>query len=662
MYHYKRSIERLLILINICLACDNNYAKYAGVVIASALANAASGDNLCFYILDGGIKNKNKEKLLELKSIKDCQIKFIEIDNNLFTDYMDVKTHAYISLPTFYRLKLPSLLPNVKRVIYFDCDFVINSSLKNLFNTNMEDYPIAGVKDINKKITKKNPNYVNAGMLVMDIDNMKKINAEKILLDWTKEHFDTIKLGDQEIINEALKGRIMPVEDEWNVQSSNFTNRSSFTKNPKAIHFVAKKKPWHYASFSYHRPLYFKYLQLTPWRMSEKELRHWTFDNQIASLFEYVKYRPLFLLRPRFYEALIKTYIYPLFDYKKPVIKSNTFIVWEPCSKSHSEVVPGFCKYLLDLGYHVSVIVNPQKYKEGLFSRFKNQNLTLNKMSRRQIKEFFKKDSLQEISGILVTTAGKLCDSIHYEQCYEIFNQNMDKSKLFLVEHESRHAVDAGSWMESLITLRKLDYKGAKSTVVNPHYFGEVKITPKNEKVTNFITIGAIQGKKKNNELIINSVKELHTKGIHNFKITVIGKGHLKKLPKEVQKYFDIKGRLPFDKMYEELEKADFMLTSYDKRNPMHIRYNTTGTSGNFQLVYGFLKPCIIVEEFAPINGLNKENAILYKEDENYTDALLAGINMTAKEYSEMQNKLKEYEQKLYKKSLENLKKLIKGE
>ena len=30
-----------------------------------------------------------------------------------------------------------------------------------------------------------------------------------------------------------------------------------------------------------------------------------------------------------------------------PIIKENTFIVWEPCSKSHSEVVPGFCKYLL---------------------------------------------------------------------------------------------------------------------------------------------------------------------------------------------------------------------------------------------------------------------------------------------------------------------------
>ena len=209
--------------------------------------------------------------------------------------------------------------------------------------------------------------------------------------------------------------------------------------------------------------------------------------------------------------------------------------------------------------------------------------------------------------------------------------------------------------------MRKLNYKGAKSVVVNPHYFGEVKITPKNETVTNFITIGAIQGKKKNNDLIINSVKELHERGIHNFKITVVGKGHLKKLPKEIQKYFDIKGRLPFDKMYEELEKADFMLTSYNKKDPMHIRYNTTGTSGNFQLVYGFLKPCIIVEEFAPLNGFNRENAILYKEDENYADALIEGINMSQDSYSRMQGKLREYEQKLYIESLNNLKKLVTG-
>lgn len=599
------------------------------------------------------------EKLFQGSAEIDCENKFVPIDNSLFTDYMDVRTHEYISIPTFYRLKLPTLLPNVKRVIYFDCDFVVTSSLAKLFNVNMGDYPIAGVKDISKKLTKINPNYVNAGMLVMDITNLKKAGAEEIFLNWTKEHFDTIKLGDQEIINEALKGKIMLVEDEWNVQSSNFTNRSSYTRTPKAIHFVAKKKPWHYASFSVHRPLYFKYLQLTPWKLSEKDLKHWTHDNQIASLIEYVKYRPLFLFRPRFYEALFETYIKPCFEYKKPVIKSNTFIVWEPCSKSHSEVVPGYVKYLLDLGYHVSVIVNPQHYKSGLFSRFEDKNLTLNKMSRKEVKEFFRKNNLKDVSGVLVTTSGKLCDSIHYEQCYESFNPEADKSKLFFVEHEVKHSVDAGTWREDIITLRKLNYKEADSVVVNPHYFGEVKLTPKNSDIVNFVTVGAIQGKKKNNDLIINSVKELHEKGIHNFKITVIGKGHLKKLPKELQQYFDIKGRLPFDKMYDEIEKADFLITSYDETKPGHIRYNTTGTSGNFQLVYGFAKPCIIIESFGPINGFDSSNSILYKTDSEFANALQKGIEMSSEKYSELQKNLKAYADKLYENSKENLRKLI---
>ena len=299
--------------INICLACDDGYAKYAGVVIASILANGNIDDSLNIYILDGGISEEHKTQILKLKDIKNCNINFVGIDEEMFSDYKKVKTHDYISLATYYRLKLPTILPNVSRIIYFDCDFVINSSLKELFNINMGESAIAGVLDINKKMVKKNPTYVNAGMLVLDLDNFKKQNLEQKFLDWTREHIATIKTGDQEIINEVLKGQIKIVPDEWNVQSSNFTNRSSYTKNPKAIHFVARKKPWHFASFSYHRPLYFKYLQLTPWKLSEQEYKHWTKDNQIASLIAYVKYRPLFLFRPRFYKAFYCTYIKNLF-------------------------------------------------------------------------------------------------------------------------------------------------------------------------------------------------------------------------------------------------------------------------------------------------------------------------------------------------------------
>ncbi|MCM1315381.1 MAG: hypothetical protein NC244_08455, partial [Alistipes senegalensis] len=83
------------------------------------------------------------------------------------------------------------------------------------------------------------------------------------------------------------------------------------TKKPKIIHFVAKNKPWKKNCFSYHKDLYFKYLQLTPWKLNEKELK----TALKSTALEYFKYRPLFLFRPRFYEAFYKTYFKEIYNY-----------------------------------------------------------------------------------------------------------------------------------------------------------------------------------------------------------------------------------------------------------------------------------------------------------------------------------------------------------
>lgn len=160
--------------INICLACDDNYARYAAVVIASILKNAKQNDNLCIYILDGGIEEQNKEKILSLKNIKDCEINFVKIDNEMFSEYLAIKTHSYISIPTYYRLKLPTLLPNVEKIIYFDCDIVVNTSLRELFKVDMGDCVVVGVHDLKKSAVKKNSTYVNAGMLMFDIKKWRK--------------------------------------------------------------------------------------------------------------------------------------------------------------------------------------------------------------------------------------------------------------------------------------------------------------------------------------------------------------------------------------------------------------------------------------------------------------------------------------------------------
>jgi hypothetical protein len=345
----------------------------------------------------------------------------------------------------------------------------------------------------------------------------------------------------------------------------------------------------------------------------------------------------------------------------KPQIKENTILLWEPCSKSHSEILPGFAKYFLDLGYEVSVLTNPINIKNGLFSKFQNDKLFLNNLSQRKIKKYFKNNDLSDVKGVLITTIGKLCDSIHYNDAYEAFNKNANKNKLFFVEHEIKPSVDEGTWNNKLITLRKMNYKNADSIVINPHYYGDIKAKLKNEDFTNFITIGALRAKRKDSHIIVKAVEELHNKGIENFKVTVVGKGTLKDLPKHLRKYFDIKGHLVFDKMYKEIENSDFILTAYDDKNSLHQRYNTTGTSGTFQLVYGFLKPCIIVESFAQINDFNKDNSILYSDIKDYSNAMEYAIKLSQSDYKKMQDNLKSTTDMIYQNSLNNLKELLNG-
>lgn len=351
--------------------------------------------------------------------------------------------------------------------------------------------------------------------------------------------------------------------------------------------------------------------------------------------------------------------IIAFFRYKKPIVKNNTFLIWEPCSINHAEVVPGFAKYLIDLGYHVSILMEPQRYKEGLFSRFEDKNISYNQLSRRKIKKYFKKDSLENVKGVLVTTVGKLYDGKNLTQAYNFFNKKVNKNKLFFVEHEIDTYIDNNdNPSQELITLRDMDYKDAKTISINPHYFGKTLSNPKNH-FTNFITIGALSDKRKSTKLLIDAVANLTEKGIKNFKITVIGKGDIKDLPKQLQPYFNIKGRLNFDKMYDEIEQSDFILSAYED-TPAHRQYITSKTSGTFQLVYGFLKPIIIRESFANINGFNTSNAILYTEDKNYCDALEKAINQNSLEYIQMQNNLKKLAQEIYNNSKENFYKLIK--
>ena len=111
--------------------------------------------------------------------------------------------------------------------------------------------------------------------------------------------------------------------------------------------------------------------------------------------------------------------------------------------------------------------------------------------------------------------------------------------------------------------------------------------------------------------------------------------------------------------MYKEIEEADFILPMLDPKNIEHEIYIKNKVSGTFQLIYGFLKIAIINKKFAEPYGLNEANSIIYDNNEYLTNVMIKAIKMNNKEYIEKQNCLKEYSDKIYNQSLDNLKSII---
>lgn len=261
--------------IKICLASDDNYAVHMAVTIASILKNADDGDNLFFYILDGGISDEKKDKIAKLNKIKESDIRYIEIDTSIFRKFQLVQN--YFTSAVYYRLMMADLLPDVDKIIYLDSDTVICSSLKELFDVDVTEHYLAAAEDIgffwarkylDRQIEKF---YINTGVMVVNLKLWRRDILGERLIKFGLETNNKLAFGDQDIINVVLKDKIKNIDLKWNVQTSFFEFYNVLNhplkreiikakKNPKIIHYITWKKPWN--SYVPKRKLYFYYLDI----------------------------------------------------------------------------------------------------------------------------------------------------------------------------------------------------------------------------------------------------------------------------------------------------------------------------------------------------------------------------------------------------------------
>lgn len=167
---------------DIVFTIDEKFTRFCAVAIASLLKHNKT-EEICFHIVTDNLTEKSKTILSELAKQSGACTYFYHVPKEKTEGYQVKAMSHRISLATFYRCMLPSLLPSqLSKAIYLDSDILVLDSIKEIWNTDLNNIAIAGIEEARSKEDKHcdrlgyapSYRYINAGVLLINLDYWRK--------------------------------------------------------------------------------------------------------------------------------------------------------------------------------------------------------------------------------------------------------------------------------------------------------------------------------------------------------------------------------------------------------------------------------------------------------------------------------------------------------
>lgn len=328
-------------------------------------------------------------------------------------------------------------------------------------------------------------------------------------------------------------------------------------------------------------------------------------------------------------------------------VNKNSALILETY-RYHYECTPGFSKYFIDLGYTVDIVMhNMGKTTFHFFKPKKKIRLFIYEDI-----DFIKKNSdffsfiIKKYKYVLIETTQP--DNYNL---YQKFNFNQTIFIFHLL-----HCINA--FPLNIIIKFKIACLGnfPNKKMINPHYFGDLKLKKKNRITTFFITSTIFRSYKS----LIFAAEQIKNEN-KKFRVIVIGKEKTfsqNDLPKKLKTNFNFKYNVTYLELYRDVYKSDFIIINLDPSLKVDAQFTRNRVTGSAQLSYGLLKPVLIHKHFSDFYNFNSSNSIIF-DNFNFIDAMRDAINIDNKNYKKMQENLSLLEKEIYLKSLLNLKTML---
>ena len=362
-----------------------NYA-YVDQVLTTIKSICYHNRSICFYLINSDFPNEWIKQLNKRLEKFDSEIINCRVTSEQISRY---KTD--ISYTVFLRYFVADFVKEDK-ALYLDCDLVVTKNLDDLFAIDLQDYPLAAIRDFGGRVYFDREIF-NAGVLLIHNALWKQENMTQKLIDLTNEWHDKVDQADQSILNMLFEHKWLELDFDYNhiVIHKQFTDYQLPVGQdyPAIIHYLSHRKPWKDLAAQTYRDVWWYYHNL-----------EWTELGQNYHL-----------------HPLQKSHIYPI---KEP------FACLIYTASDHIEQIDTLIQSLPDIQFKIAArVMVSDRLKQLLIY----PNVTI----------FNGIHYLLDVDSELVDTCQILLDINHGEKTEEILDQFSERGKLILAFENTKY-------------------------------------------------------------------------------------------------------------------------------------------------------------------------------------------------------------------------------
>ena len=263
---------------NILYTTDQKYIMPLTVSLTSLFENNKE-EKIDVYIFHSILLEKQIKILSELAESYRQSVHMTLIDEHYFDN---APTYNKWSKEAYYLLLVNEYLPKgINKILYLDCDTVVNKNLDSLYKTDLGDKPIgvyAWKGEFARRtalgLNKDGLNF-NSGVILFNLEKSREFLTYDKAISIIKNRDQSFPTVDEGVLNIMFDGNIKQIERKYNnFFVTNFylnkLNRLFNKQNKRAIdetyifHFVVK--PWNNLYEGSCEEIWNKYLRISPYK------------------------------------------------------------------------------------------------------------------------------------------------------------------------------------------------------------------------------------------------------------------------------------------------------------------------------------------------------------------------------------------------------------